>query len=144
MEWVNALPAVNATLNGIATILLLSAFMAIKAGKRELHKKLMLSACGVSILFLISYLTYHNNSGMTRFMGTGWSRTVYFFILFTHIPLAAIVVPFAATTLFFGLSERFEKHRRIAHWTFPIWLYVSVTGVLVYFFLYHWFPSAKA
>jgi uncharacterized membrane protein YozB (DUF420 family) len=143
MEWVSALPAVNASLNGLATILLVSAFVAIRRGDRELHRKLMLSACAVSVLFLISYLVYHNNSGMTRFLGEGWSRTVYFFILFTHIPLAALVVPMAAVTLFFGLTERFDRHRRIARWTFPVWLYVSVTGVLVYFFLYHWFPSAR-
>jgi len=143
MEWVNSLPAVNAALNGTATVLLVTAFVAIRNGKRDLHKKLMLSACVVSVLFLVSYLVYHNNAGMTRFLGTGWSRTLYFFILFTHIPLAGIVVPFAVGTLFFGLSERFDKHRKIARWTFPIWLYVSITGVLVYFFLYHWFPSAK-
>jgi putative membrane protein len=142
MEWVSALPAVNASLNGLATVLLVAAFVAIKRGNRILHRKLMLSACGVSVLFLISYLVYHNNSGMTRFAGIGWSRTVYFFILFTHIPLAGIIVPLAATTLFLGLTERFDKHRKIARWTFPIWLYVSVTGVLVYFFLYQWFPSA--
>jgi putative membrane protein len=142
MEWVSALPAVNASLNGLATVLLVAAFAAIKRGNRILHRKLMLSACGVSVLFLISYLVYHNNSGMTRFAGIGWSRTVYFFILFTHIPLAGIIVPLAATTLFLGLTERFDKHRKIARWTFPIWLYVSVTGVLVYLFLYQWFPSA--
>ena len=104
---------------------------------------LMLSACASSVLFLISYLVYHNNSGMTKFLGEGWSRTAYFFILFTHIPLAAIVVPLAAVTLLLGLTGRFDRHRRIARVTFPVWLYVSVTGVLVYFFLYHWFPSAR-
>lgn len=143
MEWVTSLPAVNASLNATATVLLVSAFVAIRRGNRDLHRKLMLSACSVSVLFLVSYLVYHHNSGMTRFLGEGWSRTVYFFILFTHIPLAGIVVPLAAATLFFGLAERFERHRKIARWTFPIWLYVSVTGVLVYFFLYHWFPSAR-
>jgi uncharacterized membrane protein YozB (DUF420 family) len=143
MEWVSVLPAVNASLNGIATILLVSAFVAIKRGNRHLHRNLMLSACLVSVLFLISYLVYHNNSGMTRFLGEGLSRAIYFFILFTHIPLAAIVVPMAVITLVFGLTERFDRHRRIARWTLPVWLYVSVTGVLVYFFLYHWFPSAR-
>ena len=143
MEWVSALPAVNATLNAAATVLLVSAYVAIRRGNRELHRKLMLSACSLSVLFLISYLVYHHNSGMTKFLGTGLSRTVYFLILFTHIPLAAIVVPLAATTLFWGLTERFDRHRRIARWTFPIWLYVSITGVLVYFFLYHWFPSSR-
>lgn len=143
MEWVNALPAVNATLNGTATLLLIAAFVAIRRDNRQLHRKLMLSACTVSVLFLVSYLIYHNNSGMTRFLGEGWAKTLYFFILFTHIPLAGIVVPLAAATLWLGLTERFERHRKIARWTFPIWLYVSITGVLVYFFLYHWFPSAR-
>ena len=143
MEWVTNLPTVNAALNATATVLLISAFVAIRKGNRELHKKLMLSACAVSVLFLISYLVYHYNSAMTKFLGTGWSRPVYYFILGTHVPLAALVVPFAAATLFFGLTERFDRHRRIARWTFPVWLYVSITGVLVYFFLYHWFPSAR-
>ena len=80
---------------------------------------------------------------MTKFLGEGWSRTAYFFILATHIPLAALVVPLAIVTLTLGLRERFDKHRRIARITLPIWLYVSVTGVLVYFFLYHWFPSSR-
>lgn len=143
MEWVSSLPAVNASLNGLSFLLLISAYVQIRRGNREAHRKLMLSACASSVLFLISYLVYHNNSGMTKFAGEGWSRTAYFFILFTHIPLAAIVVPLAITTLTFGLTERFDRHRRIARITFPIWLYVSVTGVLVYFFLYHWFPSSR-
>lgn len=141
MEWVSVLPTVNACLNATAAVLLVIALVAIRRGNRTLHRKLMLSACAVSVLFLISYLTYHYNSAMTLFKGTGWSRPLYFFILGTHIPLAAIVVPLAAITLFFGLTERFDRHRRIARWTFPVWLYVSITGVLVYFFLYHWFPS---
>ena len=143
MEWVSVLPTVNATLNGIATVFLISAFVAIKRGNKALHKRLMLSACLTSILFLISYVIYHQSSGMTKFLGTGWSRTLYFTILFTHIPLAALVVPFASVTVFLGLTERYEKHRKIARWTLPIWLYVSITGVLVYFFLYHWFPSSR-
>jgi uncharacterized membrane protein YozB (DUF420 family) len=143
MDWLSALPAVNALLNGLSTLLLVSAYVQIRRGNREAHKKLMLSACASSVLFLISYLVYHNNSGMTKFLGEGWSRTAYFFILFTHIPLAVLVVPFAIVTLVFGLSGRFDKHRRIARITLPIWLYVSVTGVLVYFFLYHWFPSSR-
>jgi len=143
MEWVNSLPAVNASLNGLSTLFLVTAYVQIRRGNRVAHKRLMLSACTSSVLFLISYLVYHNNSGMTKFLGEGWSRKAYFFILFTHIPLAVLVVPLAVATLTFGLSEKFDKHRRIARITFPIWLYVSVTGVLVYFFLYHWFPSSR-
>ncbi|MBI2213601.1 MAG: DUF420 domain-containing protein [Acidobacteria bacterium] len=143
MDWVSSLPAVNASLNGLSTLLLLAAYVQIRRGNREVHKKLMLSACASSVLFLISYLVYHNSSGMTKFLGEGWSRTAYFFILATHVPLAILVVPFAVATLTFGLTERFDKHRRIARITFPIWLYVSVTGVLVYFFLYQWFPSTR-
>ncbi len=143
MEWVSSLPAVNASLNALSTILLLAAYVQIRRGNRQAHKKLMLSACVSSALFLVSYLVYHNNSGMTKFLGEGWARTAYFFILFTHIPLAALVPPLAIVTLTYGLRERFDRHRRIARITLPIWLYVSVTGVLVYFFLYHWFPSAR-
>ncbi|MGK2857211.1 MAG: DUF420 domain-containing protein [Thermoanaerobaculia bacterium] len=143
MEWINSLPAVNASLNGLSALLLVSAYLQIRRGNREAHKKLMLSACASSTLFLVSYLIYHNNSGMTKFLGEGWARTAYFFILFTHIPLATIVVPLAIVTLTLGLREKFDKHRRIARITLPIWLYVSVTGVLVYFFLYHWFPSSR-
>ena len=143
MEWVSSLPAVNASLNALSTILLLAAYVQIRRGNRQAHKKLMLSACVSSALFLVSYLVYHNNSGMTKFLGEGWARTAYFFILFTHIPLAALVPPLAIVTLTYGLRERFDRHRRIARITLPIWLYVSVTGVVIYFFLYHWFPSAR-
>ena len=143
MEWVSSLPAVNASLNALSTILLLATYVQIRRGNRQAHKKLMLSACVSSALFLVSYLVYHNNSGMTKFLGEGWARTAYFFILFTHIPLAALVPPLAIVTLTYGLRERFDRHRRIARITLPIWLYVSVTVVLVYFFLYHWFPSAR-
>ena len=143
MEWVSSLPAVNASLNALSTVFLLLAYVQIRRGNRQAHRKLMLSACASSMLFLVSYLIYHNNSGMTKFLGEGWSRTAYFFILATHIPLAALVVPLAIVTLTLGLRERFDKHRRIARITLPIWLYVSVTGVLVYFFLYHWFPSSR-
>ena len=143
MEWVSSLPTVNASLNALSTVFLLLAYVQIRRGNRQAHRKLMLSACASSTLFLVSYLIYHNNSGMTKFLGEGWSRTAYFFILATHIPLAALVVPLAIVTLTLGLRERFDKHRRIARITLPIWLYVSVTGVLVYFFLYHWFPSSR-
>ena len=143
MEWYHYLPAVNATLNGIVSVLLVAALIAIKSGRKTLHKRLMLSACTASVLFLVSYVVYHNLTGMTKFLGTGWSRTVYYFILATHVPLAALVVPFVSVTLFFGLTEKYERHKKIARWTWPIWLYVAITGVLVYFFLYQWFPSSR-
>ncbi len=100
MEWYHYLPAVNATLNSIVTVLLIVALIAVKNGRKVLHRRLMLSACTASVLFLISYLTYHNLAGMTKFLGTGWSRTAYYFILATHVPLAALVVPFVSVTVF--------------------------------------------
>ncbi|MBS1272547.1 MAG: hypothetical protein MAGBODY4_01693 [Candidatus Marinimicrobia bacterium] len=131
------LPAVNATLNGISAVLLTIGYILIRNGKWRIHKKVMLTAFGVSILFLISYLIYHANAGSTPFTGEGWVRPVYFAILITHIILAAVIVPLALITLFRGLRERFDKHRKIARWTLPIWLYVSVTGVIIYVMLYH-------
>lgn len=131
------LPAVNATLNGISAVLLTIGYILIRNGKWRIHKKVMLTAFGVSILFLISYLIYHANAGSTPFTGEGWVRPVYFAILITHIILAAAIVPLALITLFRGLRERFDKHRKIARWTLPIWLYVSVTGVIIYVMLYH-------
>lgn len=101
----------------------------------------MLSAAAVSVAFLSSYLFYHYHAGSTRFAGQGWSRPVYFSILISHTILAVVVVPLAIITLTHGLRGRFAQHRRIARWTFPIWMYVSVTGVIVYLFLYQFFPS---
>lgn len=135
------LPTVNAILNAISAILLTIGYGFIRAGKWRTHKKIMLSAFGVSVLFLISYVIYHSVTGDTRFQGQGWIRPVYFTILISHIILAAVIVPMALITLFRALRERFDKHRKIARWTFPIWLYVSVTGVIVYMMLYHWYPS---
>ncbi|MCF7805867.1 MAG: DUF420 domain-containing protein [Candidatus Marinimicrobia bacterium] len=130
------LPAVNATLNGISTVLLTVGYILIRQGKWRAHKKVMLAAFGMSALFLISYLIYHANAGSTPFPGEGWIRPVYFTILISHIILAAAIVPMALITLFRALRERFDKHRRIARWTLPIWLYVSVTGVVIYVMLY--------
>lgn len=137
------LPAVNATLNAIATVLLIIGFVHIRNGRREAHRRAMLAAFGTSILFLISYVTYHSlRGGMnTPFGGEGTIRTIYFVILVTHIVLAAIVPVLAIITLRRGLAARFDPHRRIARWTLPIWLYVSVTGVIVYFMLYQWYPA---
>jgi uncharacterized membrane protein YozB (DUF420 family) len=130
------LPALNATLNGIAAILLVVAFVLIKQGKREAHKRVMLAAFTVSILFLVSYLVYHAQVGSVRYQHTGPIRLVYFTILITHTVLAATVPVLAIVTLRRGLKGAFQRHKSIARWTLPLWLYVSVTGVVVYLMLY--------
>jgi len=129
------LPPLNATLNGLSAVLLLAGLALIRSGRREAHRACMISALGVSTLFLAGYLTYHFQAGTTNYRGTGWIRSVYFTILITHTVLAATVPPLAITTLVRALQERFDRHRRIARITFPIWLYVSVTGVVIYFML---------
>jgi len=132
---VNYLPLLNAVLNFTCTLLLIGGFINIRRGKIAVHKKFMLSAFGVSILFLISYLIFHFQVGSVGFDGTGWIRPVYFVILISHIILAAVIVPLVLITLFRGLTEKFDKHRKIAKWTWPLWIYVSVTGVIVYLFM---------
>lgn len=130
------LPAINAILNGTATILLLAAYSQIRKRNIEKHRKLMLAAFSVSVVFLISYLVYHYSAGVVRFTKPGWVRTAYLWILGTHTILAAIVPILAIITLRRGLKRDDRRHRKIARWTFPIWLYVSVTGVVVYLLLY--------
>lgn len=134
-DYFSFLPKVNATLNSIATILLLAAGWAVKEKKFDLHKKLMLSAVGVSVLFLLSYVTYHATSESTVFGGEGTIRTIYLFILLTHIVLAIAIVPLVLITLSRALSQKFDKHKKIARWTLPLWLYVTITGVIVYFMI---------
>lgn len=134
------LPALNAALNATSAVLLLLAFAAIRRGDVHRHRALMLSAVGVSVVFLASYLTYHFQHGSTKFTATGWPRALYFSVLISHTVLAAALVPMVVVTLRRGLARRDEAHRRIARWTWPVWLYVSVTGVLIYFMLYQWFP----
>ncbi|MEX0716461.1 MAG: DUF420 domain-containing protein [Planctomycetaceae bacterium] len=142
--WVRTLPAVNAGLNGLATVMLIAGYAFIRTGRIASHKRTMLSAFGVSVLFLACYLTYHfalqsyTGSGSRRFDGQGFVRPVYFTILITHVILAAIVPVLASITIYRGLKGDWERHRRIAKVTFPIWLYVSVTGVIIYVMLYHW------
>jgi putative membrane protein len=131
------LPAVNAILNSCAAALLVWGWVLIRKGRKEEHRRVMIGAFAVSTLFLVSYLVYHAQVGSVRFQGTGTIRTVYFGILLSHIVLAAAVPPLAVITLSRGLKGRFPKHRAIARWTLPIWLYVSVTGVAVYAMLYH-------
>lgn len=135
------LPALNATLNFTSAILLVTGRYFIKQGNRELHKKCMMLTFGVSVLFLISYITYHAVHRLTTFQGQGLIRPVYFTILTSHTILAAVIVPMAIITLRRGLKNSFILHRAIAKWTFPIWLYVSITGVVVYMMLYHLYPS---
>jgi uncharacterized membrane protein YozB (DUF420 family) len=135
-EWVHSLPALNASLNALGTIFLVSGYLMIRRRRVEAHRACMLAAFACSVAFLTSYLTYHYYAGSTPFTGTGLIRPVYFFILITHIVLAALVPPLAILTLWRALRERFEAHARLARWALPIWLYVSVTGVIVYLMLY--------
>ena len=130
-------PTINASLNGLTAILLLFGYYFILNGKRAIHKKIMLCAFSTSIVFLISYLYYHAHVGSVPFKGTGIIRPVYFTILISHTILAVVIVPMAIVTLVRGLSSRFDKHKKLARWTLPVWLYVSVTGVVVYMMLYH-------
>jgi putative membrane protein len=133
---VHYLPAVNAALNGISGILLLVGYALILNRRIDAHRRVMIAAFTTSSLFLVCYVIYHAQVGSVRFPRQGFVRPVYFTILITHIALAAAVPPLAIITLWRGLQARFDKHRAIARWTLPIWLYVSVTGVLVYVLLY--------
>ena len=135
------LPTLNAFLNGLSAVLLVMGYRFIRRGRIAKHRATMIAAFVVSILFLISYLTYHFNVGTTRFQGVGVVRPVYFTILLTHTVLAALVPFLAAISLSEGLRGRFDRHRRIARVTLPVWLYVSVTGVIIYLMLYHLFPG---
>jgi uncharacterized membrane protein YozB (DUF420 family) len=130
------LPTLNAALNATAAVLLAIGWVLIRRRRFRAHRAVMLAAFGVSTLFLISYVIYHANAGSRPFPGQGTIRGVYFFILITHIVLAAAIVPMALLTLSRGLREQFDRHVPLARWTLPVWLYVSVTGVLVYLMLY--------
>ena len=130
------LPALNATLNGISAIFLTAGYILIRRGHRRLHKRCMLGALTASALFLTSYVIYHANTGSRPFDGQGLVRSVYFAILITHVVLAAAILPLALVTTARGLRSQFDRHVRIARWTLPIWLYVSVTGVVIYLMLY--------
>ncbi len=136
-------PALNAFLNGSSAVLIGSGYYFIKNGRREAHKRMMLAAFVTSTLFLISYLYYHIvlRAGVTHFRGEGLSRPVYFTILISHTFLAVVVVPFILVTLYRALKGNFGRHRVIARYTFPIWMYVSVTGVVIYVMLYKIFAK---
>jgi uncharacterized membrane protein YozB (DUF420 family) len=133
---VSDLPALNASLNGVAALFLLAGYVLIKRRQIPAHRACMVSALLVSALFLVSYVIYHANAGSKPFPGTGSIRALYFSILITHVVLAAAILPMAIVTLSRALRERFDLHVRIARWTLPIWLYVSVTGVVIYVMLY--------
>ncbi|MFN8058733.1 MAG: DUF420 domain-containing protein [Vicinamibacterales bacterium] len=130
------LPAVNASLNALATIFLVSGYVLIRRGARDWHRRAMVAALVTSALFLTSYVVYHAHAGSRPFQGTGILRPVYFTILITHVVLAVAIVPLAIVTVSRALGARYAAHRTIARWTFPLWLYVSVTGVIVYLMLY--------
>lgn len=130
------LPALNATLNAISFVLLTTGWFLIKNGRRQAHKRCMIAALVMSAAFLTSYLIYHLEVGSVPFQKTGWIRTLYFLVLIPHVILAAAIVPMILVTVSRALSNKFDKHKKIARWTLPLWLYVSVTGVLVYVMLY--------
>jgi uncharacterized membrane protein YozB (DUF420 family) len=130
------LPALNATLNAISFVFLVTGYVLIRRGRRDAHRNCMVAALITSALFLTSYVIYHFNVGSVPFQKTGWIRMVYFAVLIPHVILAAVIVPLVVITVSRALSRRYDKHRRIARWTLPLWLYVSITGVIVYLMLY--------
>ena len=130
------LPALNASLNALASVFLVIGYVLIRSGRRDAHKRCMLMALSTSALFLISYVIYHANAGSVPFPGTGAIRVVYFAVLIPHVILAATILPLALVTATRGLRGDYARHVRIARWTLPLWLYVSVTGVIVYLMLY--------
>lgn len=140
-DYVSGLPHLNAILNTTSGILLVTGYLFIRRRKITAHRNCVIAALVASTVFLVSYLTYHYFHGTTRFPGVGLVRTVYLAILLTHTILAVVIVPFIGVTLYRAARGDFIRHRRIARWTFPMWLYVSVTGVIVYLFLYHLYPS---
>lgn len=133
---VTDLPALNASLNAISFVFLVSGYVFIKRKRRDAHRNCMVGALVMSALFLTSYVIYHLNVGSVPFRKTGWIRTVYFAVLIPHVILAAAIVPMILITVSRALAKRFDTHRRIARWTLPLWLYVSITGVIVYLMLY--------
>ena len=135
---VAALPALNAALNASCALLLVAGYVLIRRRRLAAHRACMLAAASVSTAFLVSYVVYHGLAGSRPFTGQGWTRAVYFPVLITHVVLAAAMVPFVLTTLYRALAGDFVRHARLARWTLPVWLYVSVSGVAVYWMLYRW------
>ena len=140
---VTDLPALNATLNSVTTVFLVAGYIFIRRGMQKPHIVCMTVALITSAAFLTSYLTYHYSVGSIKFTHEGPVRTVYFLILISHVILAMVCAPMVILTVIPALRRKFDRHRRIARWTWPIWIYVSVTGVVVYVMLYHWYPSAE-
>ncbi len=143
---VQDLPAINASLNALSTVFIVAGISFIKSDKKQAHILSMLAALVTSTLFLACYVTYHllKDGVVTRFTYPGWPKVLYYFILLTHIPLAFLTLPLVFLTIVPAFQARYDRHRRMARWTFPVWLYVSVTGVLVYLMLYVWFPPTLA
>ncbi len=140
----NDLPALNATLNGLAAVLLAAGYVFIRRKNQVAHRNCMIGALSMSVLFLVGYLTYHFTvHGVTRFREPAWFRPIYLTILLTHTILAGLIVPMILITLNRALRQRFDRHKAIARWTWPAWMYVSVTGVLIYLLLYQIFPQTK-
>lgn len=142
---INDIPAFNATLNGLATLLISAGFICIKTGRVQAHRKIMLTSAVVSALFLVGYVTHKVmiRGVHTPFGGEGLIRTVYYTMLISHIILAIAIAYLVPRTFLFAIKGNYERHKAWARWTFPIWFYVSVTGVLVYFFLYQWWPAPR-
>lgn len=134
-------PPLNAALNGISAVLIGAGHMFMHRGRIAAHRACMIAAVISSTIFLACYLYYHSHAGVFHFRGTGWTRPIYFTILLSHTILAAALLPLVPTTLILGLSGRIPRHKVIARWTYPIWMYVSITGVLVYFMVYRWFTN---
>jgi len=143
MTTATVLPHVNAALNLLSTILLIAGYTQIRAGRREIHRALMISALAVSAVFLASYLTYHFTAPIFVFRGTGWTVPAYYTLLISHVVLSIVVLPLVAITVYRALKGTFERHKAIARWTIWIWLYVTVTGVMIYAILYHVYPPAN-
>lgn len=141
-DYISYLPHLNACLNGTSAILLFTGYTFIRSRNVIAHRACQIAALVVSLLFLASYLTYHYNHGATRFLGTGLARPIYFTVLTSHTILAIVIVPLVFLTFYRAFKGDFLRHRRIARITLPLWLYVSVTGVIVYFMLYHLYPHA--
>lgn len=140
-EYISNLPHLNAVLNTISALFLITGYRFIRAGRVRAHRNCQIAALATSTCFLISYLTYHYYHGDTRFLGQGIVRPFYFAILITHVILAIVIVPLVMITVYRAARGDFVRHRKIARWTLPLWLYVSVTGVIVYLMLYHIYPS---
>ena len=131
-------PGINASLNATSGALIVAGWLCIRAKRITAHRTCMLSACTVTALFFVSYLSYHAQVGSVRFRGAGWTRPVYFSILISHTVLAITIVPLIIRTVWLAATQRFVQHKRLARWTLPLWLYVSVTGIVVYWMLYRW------